>query len=180
MKNYVFVLMVLVVLQLSARTIAQDAEVYELKSKLEYAEDFLKLQSRYRPKYDQNNQNERKRQLNQQLRTLAAMEAQLENQNGIQRTGFGAARVQRATRLPKATVQQAPEKSPEVLENENRLKEQYAQEKADLEKQLSSIDEKEAAIANNYKVAKDTIAKIQDAYDKALRSYFEIELPAVS
>lgn len=180
MNKSILMLMVLAILPISARMIAQDSEVYELRTKLKYAEDFARLHP------DPGYLWAQKQSISNKLDQLAQREKQQMAQQPQQQSGFssgfGGARATRGFANPSGfgakpvTVAPVivPEKSTDQLEQEAQFREMNEKERADLEKQLADLD-KIPEKRMLYDLAQNNLAKVKEAYDKALKNYFELK-----
>ena len=198
MNKCALLFMLLSILPASARMIAQDNEVYELKTKLEYAKDLAALHP------DPGHVWATKRILTDKLLQLAQKESQLpaiqttdESEVKPTASGFGfnsnPTRT-RATRGSRAIVasppstgfgastgfgspqaQPYPNETPEQkLDRESHLREVYSIERMDLEKQISDL-EKIPENRRLHDLTKNNLERSKEAYGKALMNYFELE-----
>lgn len=159
MNKLALALMVLAILPISARMIAQDSEVYELRTKLKYAEDFAKLHP------DPGHFFTKKHMLNNNWVALAHEAQSVGLDNFIDKDLFG-----ENIRLLRARSSRGYET---VEERERYNREIYGKKRSELEKQFQDLENLPEQ-SKLYDFAQANLAKVKEAYDKALKNYFEL------
>jgi hypothetical protein len=159
MNKSILMLMVLAILPISARMIAQDNEVYELRTKLKYAEDFAKLHP------DPGHIFMQKHTLNTKWIALANQAKSLGLDNFITKDLFG--------ENIRFSGMRSGGGYGTVKEQESYNSEIYEKKRSELEKQFQDLENLPEQ-KNLYVLAQANLAKVKEAYDKALKNYFEL------
>lgn len=164
MNKCALLFMLLSILPASAKMIAQDNEVYELKTKLEYAKDLAALYPD--PGYTWTKEQDINNKLNQltQLEKQKTTHPSWLPMNSFGSTGFGGF----------GSNINPNEKPNERIAREAHFNEIYQVERSKLENQLADL-EKIPGNKRLHDLAKNNLEKTKEAYGKALMNYFELE-----